>query len=73
MKQLLALVLALSAFSAFAVDQKAVDVANAEAAKSKKACVTQKDAKTGKEKEVCKTIKVHKKLEGTAIPDGKKK
>ena len=42
-------------------------------AETKKACVMQKDAKTGKEKEVCKTIKVHKKLEGTAIPDGKKK
>ena len=27
--------------------------------------------KTKKEKEVCKTIKVHKKLEGTAIPDKK--
>jgi hypothetical protein len=30
----------------------------------KKACV--KDEKTGKE--VCKTIKVHKKLEGTEVP-----
>ena len=40
---------------------------------TKKACVTQKDAKTGKEKEVCKTIKVHKKHEGTAVPEGKKK
>lgn len=40
-------------------------------AETKKACVKQKDAKTGKEKEVCKTIKVHKKLEGTAIPPKK--
>ena len=40
-------------------------------AEKKRACVTQKDPKTGKEKEVCKTIKVHKKLEGTAIPDKK--
>jgi hypothetical protein len=32
-------------------------------ATTKKECVKQKDAKTGKEKEVCKTIKVHKKLE----------
>jgi hypothetical protein len=31
------------------------------------------DAKTKKEKEVCKTIKVHKKLEGTKIEDAKKK
>jgi len=40
-------------------------------AETKKACVMQKDAKTGKEKEVCKTIKVHKKLDGTAIPPKK--
>lgn len=38
-----------------------------EAPKTKKACVTQKDAKTGKEKEVCKTVKVHKKHEGTKV------
>lgn len=44
-----------------------------EAPKTKKACVTQKDAKTGKEKEVCKTIKVHKKHEGTKVEDSKKK
>ena len=42
-------------------------------AETKKACVKQMDTKTKKEKEVCKTIKVHKKLEGTAIPDNKKK
>lgn len=41
------------------------------AAETKKACVTQKDSKTGKEKEVCKEIKVHKKLEGTAVPEKK--
>lgn len=40
-------------------------------AETKKVCVKQKDAKSGKEKEVCKTIKVHKKLEGTKIPDKK--
>lgn len=40
-------------------------------AETKKVCVKQKDAKTGKDKEVCKTIKVHKKLEGTKIPDKK--
>lgn len=34
---------------------------------TKKACV--KNEKTGKE--VCKTIKVHKKLEGTKVPDKK--
>jgi len=37
----------------------------------KKACVIQKDAKTGKEKEVCKEIKVHKKLDGTKVPEKK--
>jgi hypothetical protein len=40
-------------------------------AETKKVCVKQKDAKTGKEKDVCKTVKVHKKLEGTKIPDKK--
>ena len=43
----------------------------AHAAETKKACVMQKDQKTGKEKEVCKEIKVHKKLEGTAVPEKK--
>jgi hypothetical protein len=34
---------------------------------TKKVCEVQKDSK-GKEKEVCKTIKIHKKLEGTPVP-----
>jgi hypothetical protein len=42
------------------------------AAEEKKVCVKQTDPKTKKEKEVCRTMKVHKKLEGTKIPDGKK-
>ena len=29
------------------------------------------ETKKGKEKEVCKEIKVHKKLEGTAVPEKK--
>ena len=37
----------------------------------KKVCVMQKDAKTGKEKEVCKQVKIHKKLDGTKVPDKK--
>jgi hypothetical protein len=41
-------------------------------AETKKVCTKQTDPKTKKEKEVCKTIKIHKKLEGTKIPDGKK-
>lgn len=40
-------------------------------AETKKVCVEQKDAKTGKAKEVCKTVKVHKKLEGTKVPPKK--
>ena len=41
------------------------------AAETKKVCVDQTDAKTKKVKQVCKTVKVHKKLEGTKIPDKK--
>ncbi len=37
----------------------------------KKVCVDQKQ-KDGSTKEVCKTIKVHKKLEGTPVPPAKK-
>lgn len=37
----------------------------AQSAETKKVCVKQTDPKTKKEKEVCKTIKVHKKLEVT--------
>lgn len=33
----------------------------------KKVCHTEKN-KQGKEVEVCKTVKVHKKLEGTKVP-----
>ncbi len=43
-----------------------------EAPKTKRACVTQKDPKTGKDKEVCKEIKIHKKHEGTKPEDAKK-
>jgi hypothetical protein len=43
-----------------------------QAAEKKKVCHEETDKK-GKKKEVCKEIKVHKKLEGTKVPDGKKK
>jgi hypothetical protein len=56
-------------FIAVAVALTAVNTA--QAAETKKACVTQKDPKTGKEKEVCKDIKVHKKLDGTPVPEKK--
>jgi hypothetical protein len=60
MKYLLALMIGLFATTAVYAE-----------AETKKACVKQMDPKTKKEKEVCKTIKVHKKLEGTAIPPKK--
>jgi hypothetical protein len=41
------------------------------AAEEKKVCVKEFDNKTKKEKQVCKTIKVHKKLDGTKIPEKK--
>lgn len=59
MKKLLAIVLVALMPVAFAAEEK-------------KVCVKEFDNKTNKEKEVCKTIKVHKKLEGTKIEDAKK-
>jgi hypothetical protein len=41
------------------------------APETKRVCIEEKDAKTGKVKEVCKTIKIHKKLEGTKVPEKK--
>jgi hypothetical protein len=35
----------------------------------KRVCIMQKDPKTNKEKEVCKYVKQHKKLEGTKVPN----
>lgn len=43
------------------------------AAETKRVCVEQTDAKTKKPKEVCREVKVHKKLEGTKVPDKKAK
>lgn len=57
------------AFIAVAVAFTAVNTASA--AETKKACVTVKDQKTGKDKEVCKDVKVHKKLDGTKVPEKK--
>ena len=39
----------------------------------KKVCIKSKDAKTGKEVEKCKVMKIHEKHEGTKVPEGKKK
>lgn len=53
---LVSIILSLATVTAYAAPEK------------KRVCVEQKDAKTGKVKEVCKTIKVHKKLDGTKVP-----
>jgi opacity protein-like surface antigen len=54
----------------FATVAAANDVAQP---KTKQVCKEVKDSKTGKSKKQCKTIKVHKKYEGTAVPDKKSK
>jgi hypothetical protein len=59
--------LLIALFAAFALLSSPV-----QAAEKKKVCHEETDKK-GKKKEVCKEIKVHKKLEGTKLPDGKKK
>lgn len=80
MKQLLALLLVAVATTAGAVDSHAADVAKADAAKgqTKQVCkdVQGKDGKPvknkdGSVKQMCKTIKIHKKHEGTEIPPKK--
>lgn len=56
MKQLfLALALVMFGASSFAVE-------------TKKVCVDQTDAKTKQVKQVCKEVKIHKKLEGKEVP-----
>jgi len=67
MKQLLAIVIAVCALSAQASGEE------------KKVCEDKKDkagkvvnGKDGKPEQVCKTIKVHKKVEGEKVPEGKK-
>lgn len=56
---LVSIILSLATVTAYAEPEK------------KRVCVEEKDAKTGKVKEVCKTIKVHKKLDGTKVPEKK--
>ena len=43
------------------------------AAETRRVCVNQTDAKTKKTKQVCKTVKTHKKLVGTPVPTKKVK
>lgn len=42
-------------------------------AETRQVCVQQTDAKTKKAKQVCKKVKVHKKLSGTKVPSKKAK
>lgn len=58
--------LAIAIFAAFTVLSSPT-----QAVEKKKVCHEETDKK-GKKKEVCKEIKVHKKLEGTAVPEKKK-
>jgi hypothetical protein len=61
MKRILALAITL----AFAMPVTAAE----EQPKTKRVCVTTTDAKTKKEVEKCRTVKVHKKHEGNKVPE----
>lgn len=62
------IVFALAAFVSFG---SAANETPKEEPKTKKVCITKTDPKTKKDTEVCKTVKVHKKLEGTKVPERK--
>jgi hypothetical protein len=74
MKKLLALLISAAFFMPVMAEEKA-------APETKKVCIDSVgkdgkpviDAKTKKPKQDCKTVKVHKKFEGTKIEDAKKK
>lgn len=80
MNKLLVLLLATAFTSSIAATTIPTVEVKAETLKTKKVCVdiqgkdgkTVVDAKTKKPKQDCKTIKLHKKHEGTAIPEKKK-
>jgi hypothetical protein len=67
MKYILPIALALFASASIACEEKKKEVVP----ETKRVCVMQKDQKTQVEKEVCRVIKVHKKLEGTKVPEKK--
>jgi hypothetical protein len=58
-----AFVIALLSFNSYSAEEKKPEV--------KKVCIDERQ-KDGKVRPVCKTIKVHKKLEGTSVPGQKK-
>jgi hypothetical protein len=67
MKHLLATII----FVFFTTSATAAD--NSSKTHTKFVCKEVKDSKTGKFKKQCKQIKIHKKYEGTPVPNGKKK
>jgi len=79
MNKLLALLLATAFKSSIAATSPTVEV-TADAPKTKQVCIDVQgkdgkpviDPKTKKPKQDCKTVKVHKKHEGTEIPEKKK-
>ena len=79
MNKLLALLLATEFTSSIAATSPTVEV-TADAPKTKQVCLDVQgkdgkpviDPKTKKPKQDCKTVKVHKKHEGTAVPEKKK-
>lgn len=54
-----------------AKSQPAATNTTAKAPDTKRSCIKVTDAKTGKEIEKCRDVKIHKKLEGTEIPPKK--
>lgn len=66
-KILTAIVIAFAATSVYAVGEKK-EVCRNKVDKAGKPVI---DKKTGKQAKVCKKIKVHKKLEGTKVPEKK--
>jgi hypothetical protein len=62
-KLLAAILVGMLAFSTVSIAEEKA------APKTKRVCVDQKDPKTGKVKEVCKTIKIHKKFDGKKVPE----
>ena len=79
MNKFLALLLASAFTSSIAATSPVVEV-TADAPKTKQVCIDVQgkdgkpvmDPKTKKPKQDCKTVKVHKKHEGTAVPEKKK-
>jgi hypothetical protein len=80
MKKLLALLFAVTFTSSIAATTSPTVEVKAEAPKTKQVCIDVQgkdgkpviDPKTKKPKQDCKTVKVHKKHEGTAVPEKKK-